>query len=1331
LDPTLDKLEQHISLEGMLGYINFSEGKADRRFESDLNKVYGLLVEAGSPEPWNDLFRLLRAKLGHLTAEFAGTFRQSQQAERVLDLVFRDGLPGYRRFHADLLHHLSDGELFSPFFLARFFEATLSQGPPWEEVNRIVEGTLRTLNDFVGLRPIAVLETRPDARPYPHEFVRPIPLFIKGVGTGTGKYHDLVELTLEILRDTDPALLFEAGFSLDALEELALDPRSYDQGHPINSRPNYIFGEWDPHHLDDQWRYSRFVVRRITLIALLDRIDNPGALDGDEALSEAAVVLAGTILMAAGISGESPTAHDSSSTLSVLRPRVARYRDTFYAEILKATRGNHGERLRQEAMAGRQPFGHARQHLNQFLARDRAFQLQERHLALMFADMGYAEVSRREAARIEALTARFLSEILGRLSTGHLLVDRGDLTGGAAVLPEAEELLRRGIACGGLADPWNILGFHGVFPLASAQEDAVRDTRIDDLLLVMENLFNLYSRLMSEAAATGITQLLSVLDKGLEKLAGWWSQFASTEIGDVQRVHAGETLDSARHVARALALWHGSGQGMADLRFWKENLEGFRSAKAFALVIDALLRKGDYRAAMGLLISWLGQAENVSLEETHFSFSSLAIRWMLGVTQLVVAEQKDLQTNEESGTEAATHGPLIVKFFEHIEANADEYWQVPTFQFESPAGEDTDPADQNDRLYGAAYEDVTYRDSADDNQAGPISDGAGSGVGSSLEQEQPILSKRLRFLSTLAQLWQIAGLTLMSAGQVDRRMQQALGEWLRRAEDNLQHLLGLVDSLHSYPVPEPSGGTEFMVEYDQRRALHESVVYAAIATCLDTYMAAGSLRGTQSSKGDLGPATGPAPGPAGKAGIGDPGWERHALTLEQALWKGDASLASQVLPVFFASFGKEPLLFTALADGGQPQQILRVRIAQSILRALAINLPRLGLLRETYQLLALARQMEHAQRPSGRTTTEFSFLFQAGFQAFVECLVGSAARWGPTGDRALQLVALLDKAVNPFLKLWGEQSQTMHLSTLELVEASQGWDSLGQFIRDYGGDLFDARFLTVANLRGILHRGVGPYLDVLRDNPDPLHPVRLLESPAVELSRENAISMLETILRIVVENYEEYKDYNRSTGHSDYGENLYVLLDFLRLKAIYDRRAWQLRPLCMVHEVLARQNQTEAAQLWEASMTNIVTDLSRKILLDLDRLEEHHGIRLRTVRDHLEERFVRPLAIDRLCAFIKPAMEEAANGGGSALAALQSELTQQSNIPVGVGLDVPTWIRRLEQEVNVVRAKRSRVAVMADSLLTVPKKWLSRDEIGQLMEGFKQSTDEKQMRPPE
>ena len=33
----------------------------------------------------------------------------------------------------------------------------------------------------------------------------------------------------------------------DHLDELAFDPRAHDHFHPVNKRPNVLFGEWDPH----------------------------------------------------------------------------------------------------------------------------------------------------------------------------------------------------------------------------------------------------------------------------------------------------------------------------------------------------------------------------------------------------------------------------------------------------------------------------------------------------------------------------------------------------------------------------------------------------------------------------------------------------------------------------------------------------------------------------------------------------------------------------------------------------------------------------------------------------------------------------------------------------------------------------------------------------------------------------------------------------------------------------------------------------------------------------------------------------------------------------
>src|SRR5439155_17770928 len=130
--------------------------------------------------------------------------------------------------------HQTDRELFQPFFLARAFEAVLLQGTPWEEEDRIIAGALAHLNDYVGHRPIAILETRPKGEPYEHERVRPVPLYIREAGVATGRYHPLGGKALEILATTDASLLAEAYFDSDLLDALAFDPRAYDHGHPAN-----------------------------------------------------------------------------------------------------------------------------------------------------------------------------------------------------------------------------------------------------------------------------------------------------------------------------------------------------------------------------------------------------------------------------------------------------------------------------------------------------------------------------------------------------------------------------------------------------------------------------------------------------------------------------------------------------------------------------------------------------------------------------------------------------------------------------------------------------------------------------------------------------------------------------------------------------------------------------------------------------------------------------------------------------------------------------------------------------------------------------------------
>ncbi len=264
----------------------------------------------------------------------------------------------------------------------------MSCGPGWEDRDEVLAASIRRLSDYIGYRPVATLESQ-KIEPYEHEWVRPVPLYIADAGEVVGPYQQLVRACLRLLRETDEELLREAYFDLDRLDELAMDPRAYDFEHPANKRPNHHFGQWDMHRIDNQGFYRRFVVQQVAIDALLGRVKDAGDLSAEELLFEAAAVLAGTILMASGISGYGPETHDSTVSLSMLLVKIAAYRDAFYKQMLDRLEGTHAARLREEAKQMQQPFAGARQDLNRRLTACRATQLQRVQLAKVHARMGF------------------------------------------------------------------------------------------------------------------------------------------------------------------------------------------------------------------------------------------------------------------------------------------------------------------------------------------------------------------------------------------------------------------------------------------------------------------------------------------------------------------------------------------------------------------------------------------------------------------------------------------------------------------------------------------------------------------------------------------------------------------------------------------------------------------------------------------------------------------------------------------------------------------------------------------------------------------------------
>lgn len=1288
MDPLLAELTRRHDAGRLLGYLTFSDGRPDPKFRAGIADPFATLADLNDPTPWSTVGRWLLSRAADLEGSGPAAFRDLSQARAVVPLAF-DAVPAaYRRHHADLIAHQSDASLFTPLFLARCCEATLAERAAGTADADLPAAVVQSLNDYVGYRPIAVLESRPQTDYYSHEKVCAVPVFARGVGVPVGVYADLLRPALALLETTDRDLLRDACFDPEKLDEVAVDPRAVDHFHPVSKRPSMLFGEWDPQRIDARGFYRRFVLRQPTLDALV-AWSKTGGDPHPERLFEASAVLAGTILMGAGMSGAGPTAYDSTVTLSGLVQRIARYRDEFYQQLLKAQNGPHGERLREEAAKRKQPFAGVRQFLNAAIASERALHLQERRLAVLFAAMGYPRAARDRAARIPAPSARFGCEVRVRQTEAGFAVKAGRPADAARVLAEAEGLLRRGIDCGALIDPWNILGYQGLFPTFPGREDSVRDPRAEELILTVGRQFDLYAQGLSTAAAAGDTSTQAKLRTGMRTLAEWWDRFATPTVSDLPRVHGGERAEAADHVAQALALWQTG--GAADPGFWRKHREGFKTPAAYAQVIEALLDRPDFRAALALLVTWLSDADTVPLQDPSASFVRQAFRWLRGIST-------------STSVPPAERGPLVRRFFELLEANAEDRWLVPDLGLKSASRSVDDDASEeeedDDGEFASAYEGVTFKDSADDGTDGPIADGDGpAAVGEfALDADADRAEERLRFLAAVARLWRTAARPELWP-RADNAATAAVSEWLRAARGNLASLRALAERLHSVPVPEPTTGVEGAMEYDRRRAVKGQLLDLAVQTAVETAAAARALAAVLARAPELPaklPPT-PAPQPHQPSAVPAQGptadlapWEAVAIRLERAVAAGDAVEARRILPGFVALFKHEPLLVSPPADGGPPAPAVRAQSALQMIESLVARLPRLGLLRETYHLTKLARSMERNDPPEGRRVSSFDQLFRTAVVGVVDALLVSARDWAEDAGEDGPLASAVRQVAESFHALWLEHSQSLRLSALEAVLEKPDWDETREFIRTYGNDLFTVRFLTLQNVRGIVGQGTAAWLDreAERDDGDP--PPKLVDDWADgKVDRTKAARQFELVLNALVEHHDEYRDYNTTTTQSDYGENLYILLDFLRLKVAYDRYAWRLRPLGLTHEVLCARGFDRLAAKWREFIAGKTTRLAEELLAELAVRENEHGIRLRTVRDRLEERFVQPLRIDQAGARVARAAASAKEGqpeDNPSFSGLLAAIQPLADHPAGVGLDVPTWLRRLEDELRKARA---------------------------------------------
>ncbi|MBY0460560.1 MAG: hypothetical protein K2V38_24860, partial [Gemmataceae bacterium] len=573
---------------------------------------------------------------------------------------------------------------------------------------------------------------------------------------------------------------------------------------------------------------------------------------------------------------------------------------------------------------------------------------------------------------------RLGTEIRIRQTEAGFAADRGRPQDAAPLLAEVEDLLRRGIDCGALIDPWNILGYQGLFPIFPGREDTVRDPRAEELINTAGRQFDLYARTSAAAAIAGDGPTRERLTARMRQFARWWDRFATATVTDLPRIVGGERADAADHVADALGAWSKRLPGSNDVAFWRQHRDGFTSATAFAQVLEPLLERKEWKAALGLLMTWLSEGDAAPLDDPGASFEELAARWVNGVLA--------------SGP-PAERAALLRRFFELLEANAGEDWSTPHEWLHLTDRRGAE--DEGEGAFASAYEGMTYKDSTDDGIDGSIAGDPPEPVGAfALEGQADAVEDKLGFLHAVAKLWRLAArLDVWPADDSGR--DSTLAAWLtaaRRANDSLGVFL---DRLTEVTVPDPSGGHEGMIEFDRRRALKGHLLDLGVSACVEVRRAAVALSAVRAPGPEL-PEGGRGEGSARRrpAPGAQPAWEPLLVRMERALGRRDADGVRAALPGFVAHFRTEPLLYCPPSDGGKPRDVLAAQTALSVLEDLVTRLPRLGLLRETFQFTKLARQMEWNNPPDGRRVSSFDQLFRTALTGVVDTLLSAAAAWG-------------------------------------------------------------------------------------------------------------------------------------------------------------------------------------------------------------------------------------------------------------------------------------------------------------------------------------------------
>jgi hypothetical protein len=855
----------------------------------------------------------------------------------------------------------------------------------------------------------------------------------------------------------------------------------------------------------------------------------------------------------------------------------------------------------------------------------------------------------------------------------------GDVVAATDRLIEAEDLLYRAIECGAMVDPWNILGFQGHFQRFQSIEDAVSDARVDVLLSTVQALFDGYALAMREAAVVGDEATQIRIDQRWDPLVQWWDRFATVEVSGVRRVSGEESRHAARFVAKALAEWRLGGTRTGDVAFWRERAGSFTSSQSFGLVVRALLDKEDFLSSMALLMQWLSVVDLVPLDQAGHSFHDLSLRWMAKVVGYAMAGQP---VPSREGVAPMAAGELAVKFLDYLEANADELWSVPRWPEPSLGSSSTGEADD---LFSAAYEGMTYRDQTDDGVEGSLA-GDTSRPSAEAISEAERLMRRLRFIGTISRLWYLA--TQPAVFSSDRQVEK-LASWIDRAIQNKQDLFQLLHHLENQAISPPSGSRESLLEFERHSSIRETLAAKNIYITMETSHALRAMSALHAAR----------TGTGSWRGLAEP-WEPPLARFESLARFGERSLARSMVPDFVNAVAAAPLMYVAVDKGGRPTEIGPARYAREAIRMLVGLFPWIGEFRGAHDLLdgILLAEQQQSYRGTQVQVSEFDTVFRDVFRKVMIRLAQLLAQWPETRDNDLLAISAVHQVVDQFSIIWNRHTSLVRISEIETLRGKKPWEEFRRFVKKYGRDWFSQAFLSEANLGGVLRQGPLHYLQQRLDEGDEEDLAIIRAIRAGKVSMESAADEMGFVARVILENYDEYRDYNTTTPQSDYGDNLYLLVDLIAHKVEFERQRWSYEPSYIAHSVLLDEGRFGLAAMVREDFDRKTTLAARAMLSQLEATEEKAGFRLQSIRGRLIEGFVGPLRLDEVMALAQRSclressdqhrLPEDRQAFASLVEAVE-ELTQEQH---GAGIEVPDWLRRLEATVdNVLDSRDGRV----------------------------------------